>query len=401
MRVILSAGKRGHYYMTAYALQEAGLLARFITSTFFPKRSWRRRVFPRASVAVRSDPRLDDDRVVSLWPIEMAYRFVRPLLGRFWRQGMRAYNALHDLASISYLRGADVLHVANTYGDRSGPAAHRRGMKVVVDQQSVHPGYSMEILRSECERLDAWDVDADPELARRVVRELELADLILAPSLFVFEENVRHGIPADKQRIVPFGVDTSLFTPTTRRRRRNDPFRILFAGRLSVQKGVPYLLDAVRRLSDPRIELTLVGRVAADMEAILADHHGSYRRLEPLKHDRLAQLYGESDCLCLPSLAEGSALVTYEAMASALPCVLTRSAGSLVEHGVTGLIVPIRSADALAEALLALADDPERAVEMGQRARTVACAHDLRGYGARLLAAYRDYFGRDACAPSR
>jgi glycosyltransferase involved in cell wall biosynthesis len=88
-------------------------------------------------------------------------------------------------------------------------------------------------------------------------------------------------------------------------------------------------------------------------------------------------------------------------MASALPCVVTRSAGSLVEHGVTGLIVPIRSADALADALLALAEDPERASEMGQRARTVACAHDLKDYGARLLGAYRDCFGRDACAPSR
>jgi glycosyltransferase involved in cell wall biosynthesis len=130
-------------------------------------------------------------------------------------------------------------------------------------------------------------------------------------------------------------------------------------------------------------------------------YQGSYRRIETVQHDRLAALYRESDCLCLPSLAEGSALVTYEAMASGLPCVVTRSAGSLVEHGTTGLVVPICSPDALAEALVALADDPHRASEMGRRARIVACDHDVRSYGQRLVAAYRDYFGRDACAPSR
>jgi len=401
VRVILSAGKRGHYYMTAYALQEAGLLTRFITSTFFQRRTWRRRVFPRSSVAVRSDPRLYDRNVVSLWPVELAYRAVKPLLGRFWRRGMGVYNTVYDLASIPYLRGGDVFHFANTYGVFSAAAARRCGMRVVVDQQNVHPYYAIDVLEPECDRLGTWDVDTDSATVRRVVRELELADLVLVPSQFVFEENVRRGIPAERQRVVPFGVDTSLFSQTSRYRRKQDPFRIIFVGRMSTRKGVQHLLEAVRQLADHRMEVTFVGTAAADLRPLLRRYQGLYRRIETVPQERLGAIYRESDCLCLPSLAEGSALVTYEAMASGLPCVVTRSAGSLVEHGSTGIVVPIRSSDALASAFLELADDPDLARELGGRARSAACAHDVRNYGQRLVAAYRDFFGEASCAPSR
>ena len=112
-RVTLVAGKRGHYYLTARALYREGRLARFVTSTFFQEGSWRRRFYPAAKVAMRSDPGLAGAPVTSLWPVELGYRAARALLGG--RHGVTtAYNRLFDLCAVPFLAG-DVLHVPNTY----------------------------------------------------------------------------------------------------------------------------------------------------------------------------------------------------------------------------------------------------------------------------------------------
>jgi len=74
MRIVLSAGKRGHYYLTARALQNHGVLGRFITNTFFKQRGWRRRLFPDRLVHTRSDSGLSDRSVTSLWPVELPWQ---------------------------------------------------------------------------------------------------------------------------------------------------------------------------------------------------------------------------------------------------------------------------------------------------------------------------------------
>jgi glycosyltransferase involved in cell wall biosynthesis len=266
-------------------------------------------------------------------------------------------------------------------------------MKVVVDQQSVHPAYAIEVIEPVYRRLGMWDLGTDRRKVRRIVSELELADLILAPSRFVFEENVRHGIPAAKQRVVPLGVDTNRFRPARRTRRRSDRFSVLFVGRINAWKGVHDLLAAVAALDDPRVELTLVGAVAPDFRGFLARHAGRFTHIPTVPPGRVAELYREADAFALPSLAEGSALVTYEAMASGLPCVVTRSAGSLVEHGKDGLVVPLGRPDALAQALAGLMDAPDRARALGAAARAAAEGCDIGQYGERLLAAYHGFFG--------
>jgi len=394
MRIVLSAGKRGHYYLTARAFQNHGVLGRFITHTFFKQGSWPSRLFPDRLVHTRSDPDLADRSVTSLWPIELPWQAIRPLLGRFDRLGMHCYNTLYDLASVPFVVGhGDIFHFANTYGVYSGAAAKRAGMKVVVDQQSVHPAYSIEVVEPEYRRLGMWDLSTDRRKVRRIVSELELADLILAPSRFVYEENVKRGIPARKQRVVPLGVDTGLFRPGPRARRRSDRFRILFVGRINAWKGVHDLLAAVAALDDPRAELTLVGAVAPDFRGQLARHAGRFTHVPTVSPRKLAELYRQADAFALPSLAEGSALVTYEAMASGLPCVVTRSAGSLVEHRKDGLVVPVRRPDALAQALAALMEAPDWARALGAAARESAEGCDVKQYGERLLAAYREFFG--------
>jgi len=380
LRVVLAAGKRGHYYLTARALRKEGVLARFVTGLFFDAAiPWRR-------ARSRSDPELAGAPVVSLWPLEGLYAAASAAFGRR-RAVMRAYNAAFDLATIPFLRGGDTFHVANTYALRSGAAARRAGMRVVLDQQSVHPLYRREAIRHAYGRLRSPPPPFDDRTDERIAREIEEADLILAPSRFVFEENVRAGIPAERQRVVPLGVDTDLFRPTPRVRQPGEPLRVLLAGGIAPAKGVIDLLEAARGMAG-RVRVTLAGRIAPGMHGHLAPYAHLFDHVPPMPQGELARCYHRADVFCLPTYFEGSALVVSEAMASGLPCVVTEAAGSAVEHGRDGLVVPAGAPAELAAALEALADDPALRARLGATARRTAEACDLASYGRRLVAAY-------------
>ncbi len=389
-RVVLVAGKRGHYYLAARALHGEGALARFVTSTFFKSDSWRRFVFPRRRVAVRTDAALDAAPVVSLWPVELGYRAATAVLGR--RHALqRAYNRVFDWCGTRMQRtDGDVFHVANTYAHFGAPAARRRGMKVVVDQQSVHPAFSRTRLHAEHDRLGIAPPERDYAAERGIARELELADRILVPSRFVFEENLKAGLPAAQQRIVPIGVDTRLFHPADRRERaaRTGPLRILFVGTLSASKGLGTLLDAAEQLGPTAVTVRAIGTCRAEARRLLEGRRINIDVKPPMPHARLATEYRAADICCLPSFLEGSSLVNYEAMASGLPCITTTTAGSVIQQDHDGILIDPGDEDALVAALQRLVDSREDQEELAQNARRTACRWDVAGYGKRLLEAY-------------
>src|SRR5262249_27834906 len=100
-----------------------------------------------------------------------------------------------------------------------------------------------------------------------------------------------------------------------------------------------------------------------------------------------------------PSLHEGSALVTYEALASGLPVITTENAGSVVRDGVDGFVVPIRDVTALQEKILMLYQNRELRREMGARARERAEQFTWAAHRARLSALMGQILGKDLIAP--
>jgi starch synthase len=95
-----------------------------------------------------------------------------------------------------------------------------------------------------------------------------------------------------------------------------------------------------------------------------------------------------------PSLFEGSAVVTYEALASGLPCVVTAEAGSVVRDGLEGFIVGARDVDALAARMATLGRDRELRARMAAAARARALAFDWPRYHRALVAVVNDLIGQ-------
>jgi glycosyltransferase involved in cell wall biosynthesis len=146
-------------------------------------------------------------------------------------------------------------------------------------------------------------------------------------------------------------------------------FRILFVGQLSQRKGIKYLLEAVKQLRIPQLELTLVGGIVGSGKGLIA-YRDDFQHVDNVPHYEVHHYFQRADVFVYPSLHEGSAIAIYEALASGLPVITTPNSGSVVRDGVDGFVVPIRDVDALTEKILALWENDEMRKEMGRNARS-------------------------------
>jgi glycosyltransferase involved in cell wall biosynthesis len=287
---------------------------------------------------------------------------------------------------------ASQMPVCDVYHGWNGAclAAMRRakqlGAKTVVERASSHPATARRLLSEEYARwnvplrLPMWDYG-------RLLQEIDEADYILIPSAFVRDSMSAEGVPASRLWEIPFGADLSRFTP--RAEPHSHPFRAIYAGQVSIRKGVPYLLEAWKRLAMPQAELWIVGHMTPDFQAISHLWDG----LPNVKYwghsQNLPELFQQSDVFVFPTIEEGSALITYEALACGLPMVTTPNAGSVARDGVEGFIVPIRDVEALCQRIEQLACDSELRRALSRAARQRAEQFSWAQYQKRLVTMYQ------------
>lgn len=184
------------------------------------------------------------------------------------------------------------------------------------------------------------------------------------------------GASAQRTRVIRNGIDVAALPSTVRR--EGSRARVVAVGRLTPVKDFVTMLWAVRIVaeSNPAFHLDIVG------------DGPSRNALERLRHtlglDRHVTFHGASEnptaflagatLFVQSSLSEGISLTLLEAMAAGVPVVATRVGGTpeVVEHGVTGLLVPAANATALATAILAILNDDALAERMGRAARSRA-----------------------------
>ncbi|PQV43482.1 glycosyltransferase family 4 protein [Methanohalophilus euhalobius] len=199
-----------------------------------------------------------------------------------------------------------------------------------------------------------------------------MVDRFIAVSKSIQEElEQTFGIEHDKITIIPNGVDSETFKHQNaddikRKYKLDNRFVVLFVGRNDSQKGVMYLVDAVRRLQKdiPEIMLVMVGQpdIYHDKHILCLPHVD--------KHE-LIKLYSLSDVFVLPSIYEPFGIVLIEAMACETACIGTRVGGipDIIDHNRTGVLVEPESCASIAEAIDRLYHDPEKRCLMGKRGR--------------------------------
>jgi glycosyltransferase involved in cell wall biosynthesis len=265
-------------------------------------------------------------------------------------------------------------------------AAKRAGSATVLNQVIGHLAVGDAILREEAalhpEFADSLHAGAPRWLIEQCRAEALEADCVLAPSDYVRRTLIEQGVAPERIALVPFGVRVERFKPPEQAR-DDGVFRLLYVGQISQRKGIKYLLEAVKRLALPNLELVLVGGIVGS-GAGLAPYAGHFRHVPNVPHAEVQRLFQSADLFVYPSLHEGSALAIFEAMASGLPVITTENAGSMVRDGVDGYLVPLRDSAAIAQRIAELHGDPARRRALGASARRRAEQFTWGHYRERL-----------------
>jgi len=257
------------------------------------------------------------------------------------------------------------------------PTWHRDGGKAKAGRQDVPES------TSNARGFQRWKAGLLLE-RKRFVEEYKLADLLLVLSETAADTFRARGFPEEKLFYLPRGVDVERFKPSHRPAR----FRTVFSGALIKRKGIHHLLEAWYRLNLTEAELWLVGSIHDEAKPYLKQFWRDNIRVVGFVHDPENYL-SQSTVHVFPSQWEGSAKVTYEAAACALPQITTREAGDVVRDGVEGIIVRPGDVEAIAAALEHLHRHPEIVERMGNAARQrVVENFTWDHFRARLLDAY-------------
>ena len=303
-----------------------------------------------------------------------------------------------DLQMAAGCQGSDLVHSHTWYANFAGHLASLlHGIPHVISAHSLEPlrPWKAEQLGGGY-RLSSYVEKTAYENAAAIIAVSHgmRADILRSyPSVDPSKVHVIHnGIDVTKWRaprtaeeralqaevVERFGVDTS--RPT-----------VMFVGRITRQKGLPYFLRAARLLA-PEVQIILAAgapdtpEIAAEVEGLVAqlqaERSGVVLITEMLPQRHLAALLDTADVFITPSVYEPLGIVNLEAMALGLPVVGTATGGipDVIVDGETGFLVPIEQMNDgtgtplypeqfekdMAERLMRVLSDPELAQRMGQ-----------------------------------
>ena len=213
---------------------------------------------------------------------------------------------------------------------------------------------------------------------------LKRGDLFIGVSRFICDQMLRRGYPAKKVRHHYIGLDTDAFIPDPAVTRKPT---VLFVGRLVEKKGCADLIHAMARVTArfPEMSLEIIGDgpLRGELESLAQELRVPMRFRGAQSQEVVRRAMAEAAIFCGPSVrslsgdSEGLGMVFLEAMALGTPVVATRHGGipEVVSDGETGLLVPERSPEELAEALGALAGNPSLREKMGAAGRARVMKH--------------------------
>jgi len=398
--LLVHPGKQ-HAYEVAAALRERGRLLQFVTGIYdTPDSSFVRLAHASAAIVGRDTVERElskrrhhavDANHVTSWPLaELASRtigrarVVQALSGQ--RSGYAFVNWATDRSVARALRRGrwrpKAVYSFLGAARHTFAACRELGIRTILDVPIIlNAGETLSYERRVLGLKAIRPAITDSHLRE----EISVADHVVAPSRAV-AQSLRAAHYTGGISEVPFGVDLETFRPSPHVGRA-DPFRVIYAGRLELRKGLHYLIRAWHEAAIPG-ELVLAGPAgeAEYLRLLRREYGATVREIGNLTRPELATALADSHVFVMPSLAEGSALVSYEALAAGLPAIVTHETGSVVRPGVDGFVVAARDADAIAARLRELHGNATLRRQMALMARARAEEFSWPAYRRRLLA---------------
>jgi glycosyltransferase involved in cell wall biosynthesis len=327
--------------------------------------------------------------------VETLVVFGRRLPHRAFGNVERAFR-FHDRRVASMVRagGFDVVHTWPLGALRTLEAARERGTLGTREAPNSHTAVAYAVAEAEAARIGVAIArgQSHHQDARRLEREraeYDAAGLILVPSEHVERSFLAQGVPAVKLGRHQYGYDPSAFDAPGRDDSSGRPFTALFLGSAEPRKGLHYALRAWRASGVDGVFL-IAGRFAQGYRERLGVEldDPSVRTLGFVSDT--AGLLRSADVLVLPSVEEGSALVTYEALATGCIPLVSRTSGSHVTDGVDGMLHDAGDVGTLAAQLSELQADSAMRERMRAAGIEASASLTWEAAGRRMIELFTD-----------
>jgi glycosyltransferase involved in cell wall biosynthesis len=249
-------------------------------------------------------------------------------------------------------------HIISSYGYTNFcfRKVKKNGGNTFLDAGNSHPENFWDVV-SEEHRI--WGVERPPyppHWNQRARKMLDSTDYVICPSRYVEKSYLERGFSKERLLYAPFPTDLAFFKPEPENVPAAEPLQVICTGGVSLRKGFPYLLEAVRMLrKNLDVRLMLSGRVEHTMAPILESYKDIPIDWAPmLGHAELAKRLRKAHVFALLSLEDGFARTVTEALACGVPAVVTTNTGAMdfIVEGKNGYVVPSRDAAAAADAIL-------------------------------------------------
>jgi glycosyltransferase involved in cell wall biosynthesis len=313
---------------------------------------------------------------------------------------MRAL-AWHDHIVARRLRKlAGQIDIVHTWPDAALETlrtARQLGIPTVLERPNAHTRYAYESVQRESERLG---IVLPPEneyafkenVLKKEEEEYRLADHLLCPSDFVVRTFLDEGFPREKLKRHQYGYDEKVYYPDHREQQSgSNGLTMLFAGDCAVRKGLHFALEAW--LNSPASNggtFMIAGKFlpayAEKLSPMLS--HPSVRVLG-FRND-VPELMRKSDVFILPSIEEGSALVTSDARGSGCVLLVSEAAGAICTHMENALVQSVGDVKVLAEQITMLHENRSLLNRLRDESLRTVDQITWQAAGVRLLEVYRE-----------
>ncbi|GJD16075.1 Glycosyltransferase [Rivularia sp. IAM M-261] len=389
MKVSIVVGGRWHAIELARELHKNGYLHRLITN--YPKfktRSWG----------------VPDDKVVSLPLTLLLNKAIEKVGGaKLVRKSLPTIYQMFASSAVRHLEGSTLVHGWSSCSLPAIEWAKRNNVPFLLERSSAHISYQAKLLEAEYQKFGLSCTEIHPQIVKTELAEYELANQVAVPSYFAERSFIEEGFPLDRLVHNRFGTNLKTFSPGVK---QDNVFRVVYAGSLSVRKGIHYLVEGFCSANIPNSELCLIGGATPETGRLIASGDSRVKCIGHIPEPKLAEYYHQSSVFVLPSIEDGFAYVILQAIACGVPLICTTNSGgedvlrinnaspvkleNNIDEYPAGYIIPPANSEVIASLLTKLANNPKLLAQKQQNALAFK-SEDLswEQYALRAVEAYK------------
>ena len=296
----------------------------------------------------------------------------------------------------------DIIHTWPGGALRTLKTARRLGIPTVLERCNAHTRFAYDVVERECQRLGismprGHEHAYKADLLRKEEEEFQLASRLLCPSDFVRRTFLDQGFTQSQLARHQYGYDDQLYFPDLEHRNGKRGLTMLFVGGCAPRKGLHYALEAWLQSSAHRDGTFLIAGKFMPAYAEKLAQLLAHPSVHVLGHrNDVPELMRKSDILVLPSIEEGSALVTLEARGSGCVLLVSEAAGAICEHMFNALVHRVGDVTALSEHITLLHENPGFLEKLRAASLSTVGCITWNTAGKKLLKVYLDIISSNA-----